>query len=93
MSLLALTGCEYSYKMGNKGDAGRYEIVERGGVTFLLDTHTGNSWRQVTMLTGKRELMSIFWEPMTKFDTEAAGDAHVAYVNDLIEFSDRQPPK
>lgn len=85
--IVALTGCEYSYKIGGgeKTEPGRYAIHENGGQTYLLDTSTGITWRQVTMRDHKMALMSVFWEPMTKFDTDVESTSHIKEVESYVE--------
>ncbi len=73
----------YALGKDNQGaQVDRYKIVETpNSGTYLLDTATGNSWRNITELSkDKKELSSIYWSNTDKFDN---GPDEAAYLEAL----------
>tara|TARA_R110002124_G_scaffold52685_5_gene151429 strand:+ start:837 stop:1154 length:318 start_codon:yes stop_codon:yes gene_type:complete len=67
----------FSYKY-IASDVDRYRIYSnQDGLSYMLDTATGQSWRRVIMLDDKGELFMTYWQQMIVEGKEIESDEHI----------------
>lgn len=67
----------FSYKY-TASDIDRYKIYSsQDGLSYMLDTATGETWRKVIMLDDKGELFMTYWQRMIVDGKDIESDEHI----------------